>query len=132
MFPGKTDEMGGSISGFFFGAGVHLPLFLAGGWFGFSFGMVMGISVLKFGFLGVGTGLLLVLPQGIFYAAGALVMLQGLAEWKWSFNRWNGFPGKEADGQYGSFLFGYFDGKLSESMESAPSFFVPVKEKRKI
>ena len=39
------------------------------------------------------------------------------------------FSGKEADGQYGSFLFGYFDGKLSESMESAPSFFIPVKEK---
>ena len=80
--------------------------FLAGGWFGFSFGMVMGISVLKFGFLGVGTGLLLVLPQGIFYAAGALVMLQGLAEWKWSFNRWTAFPGKKLMGSTVLFFLG--------------------------
>ncbi|MFR2189267.1 MAG: hypothetical protein ACLS5R_08115 [Blautia sp.] len=105
-FLGKRMKWVALFPVFFFGAGVHLPLFLAGGWFGFSFGMVMGISVLKFGFLGVGTGLLLVLPQGIFYAAGALVMLQGLAEWKWSFNRWTAFPGKKLMGSTVLFFLG--------------------------
>ncbi|MFQ9150372.1 MAG: hypothetical protein ACLR6B_01245 [Blautia sp.] len=46
------------------------------------------------------------IAAGIFYAAGALVMLQGLAEWKWSFNRWTAFPGKKLMGSTVLFFLG--------------------------
>ena len=105
-FLGKRMKWVAFFPAFFLVAGVHLPLFFAGGWLGFSFGTILGISVLKFGFQGVGTGLLLVLPQGIFYAVGTLVMFQGLAEWKWSFNCWAAFPGRKLMGSTVLFFLG--------------------------
>lgn len=64
--------------------------------------------------------------------AGALVMFQGLADWKWNFANWLAFPGRKLMTGDVFFLFGYFDGKLCESLESPASFLSDLKEKRKI
>ena len=89
-------------------------MFLAGGWLGFAFGVVVSLSVLKFGFFGLGVGLLLTIPQGLFYVAGALVMFQGLADWKWNFANWLAFPGRKL--MTGTVFF--FLGILTESFVS--------------
>ena len=96
-------------------------MLLAGGWLGFAFGVVVSLSVLKFGFFGLGVGLLLTIPQGLFYVAGALVMFQGLADWKWNFANWLAFPGRKL-----------MTGTVCESLESPASFLSDLKEKRKI
>ena len=89
-------------------------MLLAGGWLGFAFGVVVSLSVLKFGFFGLGVGLLLTIPQGLFYVAGALVMFQGLADWKWNFANWLAFPGRKL--MTGTIFF--FLGILTESFVS--------------
>ncbi|MFQ9393878.1 MAG: hypothetical protein ACLR2E_06880 [Lachnospiraceae bacterium] len=47
-------------------------MLLAGGWLGFAFGVVVSLSVLKFGFFGLGVGLLLTIPRGFSMWPGLL------------------------------------------------------------
>ena len=110
-FLGKRMKWAALFPGILLLGAAEPVMLLAGGWLGFAFGLVLGISVLKFGFLGLGAGILLVLPQGFFYTAGVLVMFQGLADWKWNFTRWLAFPGRKLLG--GTVLF--FLGILTES-----------------
>lgn len=63
-------------------------------WMGFSFGLLVGIGVLKFGGTGLLIGLLLILPQGVCYLAGAFVLFQALIGWESAGNYWPSFPAK--------------------------------------
>lgn len=46
-------------------------MLLAGGWLGFAFGVVVSLSVLKFGFFGLGVGLLLTIPRAFLCGRGS-------------------------------------------------------------
>lgn len=113
-FLGKRMKWAALFPGILFLGTVEPVMLLAGGWLGFAFGVVLSLSLLKFGFFGLGVGLLLTIPQGLFYAAGALVMFQGLADWKWNFAHWLAFPGRKL--MTGTILF--FLGILTESFVS--------------
>ena len=113
-FLGKRMKWAALFPGILLLGAAEPVMLLAGGWLGFAFGVVVSLSVLKFGFFGLGVGLLLTIPQGLFYVAGALVMFQGLADWKWNFADWLAFPGRKL--MTGTVFF--FLGILTESFVS--------------
>lgn len=113
-FLGKRMKWAALFPGILLLGAAEPVMLLAGGWLGFAFGVVVSLSVLKFGFFGIGVGLLFTIPQGLFYVAGALVMFQGLADWKWNFANWLAFPGRKL--MTGTFFF--FLGILTESFVS--------------
>ena len=87
-------------------------MLLAGGWLGFAFGVVVSLSVLKFGF-SVSEGNSHDSP-GAFYVAGALSCFRVWADWKWNFANWLAFPGRKL--MTGTVFF--FLGILTESFVS--------------
>lgn len=74
---------------------ITLPVMLTFAvWMGFSFGLLMGIGVLKFGVTGIAVSILMILPQGILYLFGALTLFLAVQEWESVAGYWQAFPAK--------------------------------------
>ncbi len=66
-----------------------------GFWLGFSFGFLSGILILKFQAAGAVMGILMAMPQGLFYGIGFFLFLKMLIWWNKEKNDWRLFPGKQ-------------------------------------